>query len=98
MALHPHPSLSRNTVEPTVKVTTTLKNNSAASHDYALVRYADIDANNAHGGDFNNLFDFGDDSAWGVQQRLQHRVRSDAIRSPDEHVSLRVRPERSQWT
>jgi hypothetical protein len=30
-----------------------------------LVRYADIDANNAHGGDFNNLFDFGDDSAWG---------------------------------
>jgi hypothetical protein len=44
MTLHPHPSLSRNTVEPTVKVTMTLKNNSAASHDYALVRYADIDA------------------------------------------------------
>ena len=43
----------------------TLKNNSAASHDYALVCYADIDANNAHGGGFNNWFDFGDDSAWG---------------------------------
>jgi hypothetical protein len=56
---------NRNTVEPAVKITMTLKNNTAAAHDFALVRYADIDANNAHGGDFQNLFDYDRESAWG---------------------------------
>ena len=56
---------TRNTAEPAVKITMTLKNNTVASHDFALVRYADIDANNAHGGDFQNWFDFDHESAWG---------------------------------
>jgi len=56
---------SRNTVDPAVIVAMTLKNNTAASHDFALVRYADIDANNANGGTFKNFFDFDHQSAWG---------------------------------
>jgi hypothetical protein len=43
----------------------TLKNNTAVPRDYSLIRYADIDANNADGGDFKNWFDFEHDSAWG---------------------------------
>jgi hypothetical protein len=56
---------TRNTVEPAVKITMTLKNNTATARDFALVRYADIDANNANGGNFNNSFDFDRESAWG---------------------------------
>jgi hypothetical protein len=56
---------TRNVPEPAVKITMTLKNNTAAAHDFALVRYADIDANNAHAGDFHNFFDFDRQSAWG---------------------------------
>jgi hypothetical protein len=56
---------NRNIAEPAVRVTMTLKNNTAASHDFALVRYADIDANNADGGDFQNWFDYDRQSAWG---------------------------------
>jgi hypothetical protein len=56
---------NRNTVEPAVTITMTLKNNTVASHNFALVRYADIDANNANGGTFNNWFDFDHQSAWG---------------------------------
>jgi hypothetical protein len=56
---------NRNTVEPAVKMTMTLKNNTAVSRDFAVVRYADIDANNANGGTFNNYFDFDHESAWG---------------------------------
>jgi hypothetical protein len=56
---------SRVSGELIVKVAMTLRNNSGISRDFALVRYADIDANNAHGGDYNNEFDFGNDSAWG---------------------------------
>jgi hypothetical protein len=51
--------------EQVVKVTMTLKNNTAVSRDYALVRYADVDANNANGGNFVNTFDFDHKSAWG---------------------------------
>ncbi len=58
-------SFTRTTTVPTVNITMTLKNQTAVSKDYALVRYADIDANNADGGDFNNYFDFDWDSAWG---------------------------------
>jgi hypothetical protein len=57
--------ISRNTVDPAVIITMTLKNNTAASHDFSLLRYADIDANNANGGTFNNWFDFDHESAWG---------------------------------
>jgi hypothetical protein len=57
--------ISRNTVDPAVIFSMTLKNNTAAAHDFALVRYADIDANNANGGTFNNQFDFDRQSAWG---------------------------------
>ena len=56
---------TRNTVDTAVIITMTLKNNTAAAHDFALLRYADIDANNADGGDFNNWFDFDTQSAWG---------------------------------
>jgi hypothetical protein len=56
---------NHNTADPAVTMTMTLKNNTAASRDFALVRYADIDANNANGGNFNNWFDFDHESAWG---------------------------------
>jgi hypothetical protein len=56
---------SRNTVDTAVNISMTLRNNTAATHSYALVRYADVDANNADGGDFNNWFDFDHQSAWG---------------------------------
>jgi hypothetical protein len=56
---------SRNTVDTAVIITMTLKNNTAAAHDFALVRYADVDANNADGGDYHNWFDFDHQSAWG---------------------------------
>ncbi len=57
-------TFTRDTVEPTVKIAMTLKNNTKAARDFALVRYADIDANN---GDNNetDLFDFSHDAAWG---------------------------------
>ncbi len=55
----------RNTIEPAVKITMTLKNNTAVSRDFVLVRYADINANNSHGGDFANWFDKDHQSAWG---------------------------------
>jgi hypothetical protein len=56
---------NRNTADPAVTIAMTLKNNTAASRDFALVRYADIDANNANGGNFHNWFDFDHESAWG---------------------------------
>jgi hypothetical protein len=44
----------------------TLKNNTAISRDFALVRYADIDANNANlSTGFKNTFDYDSKSAWG---------------------------------
>jgi hypothetical protein len=51
--------------EQIVKVAMTLKNVTAVPRDFALVRYADIDANNANGGNFQNQFDFDHQSAWG---------------------------------
>jgi hypothetical protein len=53
---------NRNTIEPAVKITLTLQNNTAASRNFVLLRCADIDANNAHGGDFQNWFDNDDQS------------------------------------
>ncbi len=58
-------SFTRDTVEPTVIIKMTLKNDSAVSRDFALVRYADIDANNGDGGDYKNWFDYTHDAAWG---------------------------------
>jgi hypothetical protein len=55
---------TRNVPEPTVKITMTLKNNTAAFRDFVLLRYADIDANNAQGGDLQNWFDNDDQSVW----------------------------------
>jgi hypothetical protein len=57
--------ISRNTADPAVNIAMTLKNNTAASHDFALVRYMDVDANNANGGTFHNWFDYDRESAWG---------------------------------
>jgi hypothetical protein len=56
---------SRNTVDPAVIVAMTLKNNTGGSRDFGLVRYADIDANNANGGNYKNWFDSDHQSAWG---------------------------------
>jgi hypothetical protein len=42
----------------------TLKNNTKATRDFALVRFADIDANNAINSG-TDLFDFSHDAAWG---------------------------------
>jgi len=56
---------ARDTVEPSANIKMTLKNNTAAAHDFALVRYADIDANNGNGGNFKNEFDFTHDAAFG---------------------------------
>jgi hypothetical protein len=61
---------NRNTAEPAVKITMTLKNNTAVSRDFMLVRYADIDANNAHSGDYANWFDEDHQSAWGYNNEL----------------------------
>jgi hypothetical protein len=58
--------ISRNTSDPAVTISMTLKNNTAASHDFSLLRYADIDANNANlSTHFDNWFDFDHESAWG---------------------------------
>lgn len=58
--------INRNTTDPGVLITMTLKNNTAAAHDFSLIRYADIDANNAYfKGDAEDLFDFTHESAWG---------------------------------
>jgi hypothetical protein len=57
-------NFTRDTVEPTVKIAMTLKNNTKATRDFALVRFADIDANNAINSG-TDLFDFSHDAAWG---------------------------------
>jgi hypothetical protein len=57
-------TFTRDTVEPTVKIAMTLKNNTKAARDFALVRYADIDANNGIN-DYTDWFDFSHDAAWG---------------------------------
>jgi len=56
---------SRNTSERIARIAMTLKNNSGVVKKIQLLRFADIDANNAHNGDLMNEFDFGTDSAWG---------------------------------
>ena len=56
---------TQNAPERIVKIAMTIKNNSGVSKDFELVRFADIDANNADGGDFVNTFDFNHESAWG---------------------------------
>jgi hypothetical protein len=57
--------INRNTTDPAVTITMTLKNNTGISRYIGLLRYADIDANNANGGTFDNYFDFDHESAWG---------------------------------
>lgn len=58
-------TFSQNPGERIVRVAMSLKNDTAVPRDFALVRSADIDANNANGGDFVNTFDFDHESAWG---------------------------------
>lgn len=56
--------ISQNEDDPAVLISMTLKNNTKASHDFSLIRYADIDANNGNNDD-KDYFDFDHDSAWG---------------------------------
>jgi hypothetical protein len=56
--------ISRNVADPAVLITMTLKNNTAAAHDFGLIRYADVDANNGYDSD-RDWFDFSHESAWG---------------------------------
>src|SRR5664279_1736544 len=58
-------TFTQNTAERIVKIAMSLKNNTAIPRDFALVRDADIDANNANDGTFMNTFDFDRESAWG---------------------------------
>jgi|ERR1019366_8747627 hypothetical protein len=58
-------AFTRNTTERIVVVKTTIKNNSPITKQLVLVRFADIDANNGHFGDYQNWFDQDSDSAWG---------------------------------
>jgi hypothetical protein len=56
----------QNPGERIVKITMTIKNNTAVARDFAMVRYADIDANNADFTTlFTNTFDFDREAAWG---------------------------------
>jgi hypothetical protein len=56
---------ARNTSERIVTITMSLKNSSGVNTTITFLRYADINANNAAGGTFNNEFDYGIGSAWG---------------------------------
>jgi hypothetical protein len=58
-------SFSRNPGERIVKITMTIKNTSGVAKAVNLLRFADIDANNADHGDYLNEFDYGSESAWG---------------------------------
>jgi hypothetical protein len=58
-------SFSRNPGERIVKITMTIKNTSSVGKAVILLRYADIDANNADHGDYLNEFDYGFESVWG---------------------------------
>jgi hypothetical protein len=59
-------NFSQNTGERIVKVSMTIKNQTAVPRDFELVRFADIDANNANfATSFVNTFDFDRESAWG---------------------------------
>jgi hypothetical protein len=60
---------SRNTSERVAKIAMTIRNNSASPKTITLIRFADIDANNANHGNFMNEFDSGSDSAWGYNSR-----------------------------
>ena len=82
-------TFTRTTNVPTVNFTMALKNQTAVAKDYALVRYADIDANNADGGDFNNYFDFTWDSAWGYNPGFNdHGVMLFAVPSNTTHFAV----------
>jgi len=58
-------SYSRNTSERIAKIAMTIRNNTGGPKTVYLIRFADIDANNANHGNSMNEFDFGIDSAWG---------------------------------
>jgi len=58
-------SFSRNPGERIVKITMTIKNTSGVPKAVTLLRFADIDANNADHGDYLNEFDYGFESVWG---------------------------------
>jgi hypothetical protein len=79
---------NRNTIEPAVKITMTLKNNTAASHNFVLLRYANINANNAHGGDFQNWFDNDNQSVWAYNSGFNSfGVMLSSVRTATPHVT-----------
>jgi len=57
--------INRNTTDPAVTISNTLKNNTGVARFVGFIRYADIDANNANGGTFDNYFGYDHESAWG---------------------------------
>jgi len=63
-------TFTRNSADQSANVSMTLKNNRAVLNEAYLVRFADIDANSADRGDFQNEFDFGQDAAWGSNHGL----------------------------
>jgi len=63
-------TFSQVAAEKIAKISMILKNTSTSSRSFTLVRYADVDANNADGGDFNNQFTADSDSAFGYNWAL----------------------------
>jgi hypothetical protein len=57
-------TFSQNKTTPSVKISMTLKNNSAIPRDLWLVRFVDIDADGTSAGDY---FDYNQYSSWGTQ-------------------------------
>lgn len=61
-------TFNRNTAERIITVAMALTNKTGSALPVHLLRYVDLDANNAdgpNGGDFKNLFDHGADAVWG---------------------------------
>jgi hypothetical protein len=80
--------INRNASEEAVLISMTLKNNTAASHDFGVIRYADIDANNGYDSD-KNWFDFDTESAWGYNPGFNlHGVMAWAAPTSQTHFAF----------
>jgi len=62
-------SFTRTTGERMVKITMSVKNQSAITRNLNLFRYVDIDANNADGGDYHNEFEYDYQTAGGYNRQ-----------------------------
>jgi hypothetical protein len=80
-------AFSRNAGERIAKIAMTLKNTGSSPKTFILLRFANVNANNAHGGDFNNTFDSGVDAAW-AYNTLQYGVRLSTVANSFEHVGF----------